>query len=245
MTEEVSIDVVILTWNDGDLLAASVGSVLDTTAAQVVVVDNGSEPPAEVVDDPRVRLIRSPTNRGVAGGRNDGVAQTSSDLVCFLDSDAALLPGALDALVAPLREDPHVAVAVPVFADQPPEASAGRAPTLRDKVERVRGRTATYQASPRSADVPWWEVDFGIGACQLIRRSVFDEVGGLDESMYWTEDLDFCLRVRDAGHAVVQVGAARVNHPPRRRYRRPLTRKGLRHSMALLRLMWRHRHRDR
>lgn len=238
-----TIDVVILTWNDGELLAKAIDSAVRATSeldVNIVVVDNASGPPAEVPDLPNVRLVRNTTNRGVAGGRNDGMVATSSPLVCFLDSDAELHPDSLTALLEALTSDEKIAMAVPVFSDQAPEASAGIAPGLRTKIRRVRDADGLYE-SVDHGDEKWWDVEFGIGACQLFRRAAFDSVGGLDESLYWAEDVDFCLRVIESGNRIVQVGTTRVDHPPRRRFRKPLSKRGLQHTWAVLRYVVRHR----
>jgi GT2 family glycosyltransferase len=140
-----------------------------------------------------------------------------------------------------LAADEGVAVVGPVFVGQAPEASAGRAPTLRTKMARILDLRSTYVGSDRSGAV--WDVDFCIGACQLIRRRAWEGVGGLDETyFYGPEDVDFCLRLREAGWRVVQTSNAAVHHPPRRRYKRVLTRRGLEHGWAVARHHWRHRH---
>lgn len=237
------IDVVILTWNDGELLETAVTSAMQSRGVDVniIVVDNGSDPPAIVADDERVTLIRNAENRGVAPGRNQGIAVGSAEFVCLLDSDAELALVSLATLSRPF-EDPSIGVAVPVFVDQAPEDSAGVAPTLRVKVERGLNRRSDYEPMPRSTGAPYWDVDFGIGACQLFRRDVFDAVGGLDESIFYgPEDVDFCLRVKEAGWRVVQVDRAEVIHPPRRAFRNPVSRRGLRHAWALLAHLFRHR----
>lgn len=238
------VDVVILTWNDPpEMLDAAVRSALSSedVDVRVVVVDNGSEPPARVADDPRVELHRFDVNLGVSGGRNVGTRIGAREIVCLLDSDAELAPHSLRTLVAAL-DDPAVALAVPVFAGQRPEQSAGRAPSLRVKVERGLGRRDDYRGVPRRPDADQWDVEFGIGACQVFRRQVFEEVDGLDDSIFYgPEDVDFCLRVRRAGHRVVQVAGADVVHPPRRAFRQPLSRRGLRHGLSVVRHLWRHR----
>lgn len=239
--EDGEVDIVILTWNDGPLLDAAIRSVQlsEGVAPNIIVIDNGSDPPASVPHG--VGLVRNEANRGVAGGRNQGAAEGSAAVLCFLDSDAELAPTSLRRLLEPL-DDPSVAVTVPVFRDQLPEASGGAAPTLRVKVERGLGRRATYAPAPRPDGASTWDVDFGIGACQLMRRDVFEAVGRLDDSIFYgPEDVDFCLRVRAAGHRVVQVADADVWHPPRRAFRRPLTRRGLQHGWSIVRHLWRHR----
>ncbi|MSO79886.1 MAG: glycosyltransferase [Acidimicrobiia bacterium] len=237
------VDVVILSWNDEPLVDAAVASALVSidVDVRVFVVDNGSIPALQPKwQDDRVRVIRNAENRGVAGGRNQGVHASDAGIVCFLDSDARLEPHCLATLVGALG-DPDVAVTVPVFTNQSPQQSAGRAPTLTRKLLRLCNLRSTYAGAPLRA-VTVWDVDFGIGACQVFRRSAFDAVGGLDEShLFGPEDVDFCLRVRKVGSRVVQVRGARCDHPARRGHRALLTRRGMAHAAAVCRHLWRHR----
>jgi N-acetylglucosaminyl-diphospho-decaprenol L-rhamnosyltransferase len=232
-----SVDVVILTWNDGALLDAAVASALCSTGVDVgvIVVDNGSDPPATVTKSERVTLLRNPVNRGVAAGRNQGAAGGDAAYLCFLDSDARLAADCLATLLAAVATEPGWGMAAPVFSGQAPQASAGRGPSVARKVARGLGMTASYRPARRPQQFRW-EVDFAIGACQLWRRSAFEEVGGFDEDyFYGPEDIDACRRLRRSGRRVVQVADARCDHPPRRRHRRLATGPGLRHGVALAR----------
>ncbi len=237
------VDVVILTWNDGPLLEAAIDSVVRSTGvdARIVVVDNGSSPPASSASHAPLRWLRNAENRGVARARNQGVAVGTAPYVCLLDSDARVTPTALARLVTMLEEHADVGLVAPTFADQVPSASAGPAPTLRTKLQRMLNVQDVYEAGNGFQDGQR-DVDFAIGACQLFRRRAFEGVGGLDESyFYGPEDVDFCLRLREAGWRIVQLEDAVVHHPPRRRFRGIATRKGARHAQAVLRHLWRHR----
>ena len=239
-----NIDVVVITWNDGPLLARALGSVLGCkdVITRIIVVDNGSTPPAELPQHPRIVTTRNPDNRGVAAGRNQGARLGTAPLICFLDSDAALRPQSLRRLADAALANEDIAMAVPVYVDQAPEASAGRAPGLVRKLARMLGLWTEYGRMAGRDRAGTWDVDFGIGACQLVRRKAFDAVAGLDESyFYGPEDVDFCLRLREAGWRVVQVSDAPVDHPPRRRNRQLLTRRGAQHAWAVCRHLWRHR----
>lgn len=236
----------VITWNDGELLGAALASASASVGVvpRLITVDNGSDPPPAISSD--VTLVRNETNLGVAAARNQGTRLGQAPFVCILDSDARLDPECLRRLVAPLLADPTVGLTAPVFTEQLPEASAGRAPTALRKLLRATGLTATYATTPRGAASAAWDVDFAIGACQVFRRDVFDAVGGLDEGyFYGPEDVDFCLRLQRAGYRVVQVRDATCHHPPRRRNRRVLSRRGLRHAWAVGRHCWRHRHHQR
>src|SRR5256885_7404587 len=237
----VAIDVVILTWNDGELLERAVRSVLESKGADasVIVVDNGSTPPATVVDG--VQLIRNDLNRGVAPARNQGVRVGEAPYVCLLDSDAELTPPALAMMIETLDRDADIALVAPVFVGQLPSAGAGPKYTFFDKVQRALNLRDTYPEGRGFVDGVR-DVDFAIGACQVFRRSAFDQVAGLDETyFYGPEDVDFCLRLRGRGLRSVQLEAALVHHPPRRRNRRLFTRRGMRHARAVCRHLCRHR----
>jgi len=110
----------------------------------------------------------------------------------------------------------------------------------RDEALRLLDVKDTYRTVDTAG--PWWDVDFAIGACQLVRREVFEAAGGFDEEyFYGPEDVDFCLRLREGGLRIVQVADAGCHHPPRRRNRAVFTRRGMRHATAVARHLWRHR----
>lgn len=234
-----AVDVVILTWNDGELIAEAVHSVLDSDGVEVRVwvMDNGSEPPAVVPADPRVHLARFPENLGTTVSRNRGAALGSAEYLCFLDSDAVVAPHSIERLVGVLVADPGVAMAVPVFAGQQPEASAGDAPTVRVKLERALNRRTTYiPSSCTDQSSGSWDVEFGIGACQVVRRADFEAIGGFDEAYFYApEDVDLCLRLGDAGRRIVQVADTGVVHDPRRAFRKPLSARSFLHTRGLAR----------
>jgi GT2 family glycosyltransferase len=224
-------------------LASALDSVLASEGVEVrvVVVDNGSEPPAMIRSDPRVNLIRNTENRGVRA-RNQGAAAGSADLIAIVDSDVRLNGSTLARLADVVLNAPDIGLAAPVFDGQQPTASAGRAPTLGRKLLRGVGATSAYVATRPPTNPEVWDVDFAITACVVMRRAAFDAVGGLDERyFYGPEDIDLCLRMHEAGWRVVQAANATCFHPPRRRNRHLFTRRGLQHGVAVLRHLWRHR----
>jgi glycosyltransferase involved in cell wall biosynthesis len=107
------ISVVIPTHNDASYLAESVGSALAETwhgDIEVVVVDDGSDPPASetyVPNDSRVRMERQDAS-GVSAARNTGIRLAHGEYIAFLDADDAMLPGRLAAQAALLDAHPEV-----------------------------------------------------------------------------------------------------------------------------------------
>ena len=190
---------------------------------EVVVVDNAStDGSADAVGEwPNVRLIRLPVNGGFSAGNNVGIRATSGEFVLLLNSDTIVRPGALDRLVERLDADSTAAIAGPrlVDAQGTPELSFGPMISplgeLRQKIVGVlyaRGfgpvRRWVASATSRERYVAWVS-----GACLLVRRTVAEKVGLLDERFFlYTEDVDFCAGVRAEGWRVLFTPAAEIVH---------------------------------
>lgn len=98
------VSIIIPTYNRPALLPRSLASARAQTgvAVEVIVVDDGSEPPASIPDGPDVTLVRI-RNQGASAARNAGLARATADHVMFLDSDDWLEPDAAARLLATLR----------------------------------------------------------------------------------------------------------------------------------------------
>jgi N-acetylglucosaminyl-diphospho-decaprenol L-rhamnosyltransferase len=173
------------------------------------VVDCGShDDPGAVVAAP-ARLTELGANLGFAGGANAGAALTSAPLLLFLNPDAVVAPGALEALRA--------------AADAHPSWGAWQALVTMDGGRRINtsgGVThwlgfgwAGQCGEPIADAAAEREVAFASGAALVVRREVWEATGGFDgEYFMYGEDLDLALRVRLLGWGVGIVPAARVEH---------------------------------
>ena len=213
MTRPVA--VVCVTYNAGDHVGDMLGSVhraISDREVPVIVIDNGSS-------DGTVELLRAAsgiqvveqTNVGYAGGLNRGIAEApvGHDILA-LNPDVVLRPGAVDRLSAVFEERDDVAIAVPALFDTSGRLlpSLRRAPVWwRTLVEAfVGGSRAGRLGESFQPDLQGGlqDADWATGAAMLIRRDVFDEVGPWDQSFFlYSEETEFCLRVRDAGHRLV------------------------------------------
>jgi GT2 family glycosyltransferase len=247
--------IVILTWNSRALLTACLAALPAATAplpTEVIVVDNGSrDGTAEMLAGRAdVVTITNPTNRGVAPGRNQGLARARGELVALLDVDTVPAPGSFATLAARLRAVPGVGLVGPKLVDPDGalQYSCRRFPTLVDKLLR-RLPAGFGRGVVDDVELRWWdhagvrEVDYVIGACQLIRRSALDEVGLLDEHIFYgPEDVDLCLRMHRAGWRVEYVPEAVVMHLERRVTRKLLSTLTARHVYGLGYFFWKHRY---
>lgn len=231
----VEVSILIVTWKSErwiERCLRSVGPACEGLEYEIVVYDNASDDDTlsrldrALPAGSNVEVIRSGTNDGFAAATNRALARSTGRYVFFLNPDCELAPRALTHLVAFLDDNPQVAAAAPLLGDErgdsQREFQLRRFPTLRtlaseilllDEVLPANGATAHYRYRDLDLSKPQ-RIDQPAAAALLIRRDVFDEVGGLDErfSPAWFEDVDFCRRLAAAGKAIYVVPAATARH---------------------------------
>ena len=254
----MKVSVVILTWNSVPEIETCLASLPDglTVSHEVIVVDNGSRDQTVSVLKtrfPHVSIIANQYNRGVAPARNQGLRCARGEYVLILDDDTIIHLNALDRLVQVLDSQPQVGLCGPKLIDANGQLclSCRLFPTLLDKLGRRFPSVLTRKAARRVelAELADWAhdtlrpVDYVIGACQLIRRRALDEVGLLDERIFYgPEDVDLCVRMHQAGWQVVYQPAAVVTHAEQRIARSVFSRLGWKHLRGLAYYFWKHRY---
>lgn len=181
-----TVSVVIPTFNRAALVVQAVHSVQSQTVApfEIIVVDDGStDGTRENVTalGERIQYIYRP-NGGPAAARNTGIRASTGELIAFLDADDLWVPEALEWRIAKFLE--------------PNEPSPDIVLGLLQRVDMANSQ-AIYG--------PWAARSF---CTALVRRTAFERVGLLDESLKYAEDIDWFLRVRE--HNLPTVFVTRV-----------------------------------
>jgi N-acetylglucosaminyl-diphospho-decaprenol L-rhamnosyltransferase len=211
-------------WQFGT--AAFPSDQASSRTAEIWVVDSASsDGTAEMVRDefPGVGLIASIENVGFTKGNNLGIAQCSGRYVMLLNPDTEITGDALDVLVGWLDTNPDVGVVGPciVQPDGEVQPSRRRFPTfgtafmestiLQQWFPRNRSLARYYmwdQPDDQVQDVDWLE-----GACLVVRDKTLRGVGGFDERFFmYSEELDLCRRIKQAGWRIVYLPSARILH---------------------------------
>jgi GT2 family glycosyltransferase len=182
---------------------------------RVIVIDNGSgDDSAERVRAAHADVIVLPQtqNLGFARAVNIGAEyamERGAGAVFILNNDAEVLPGVLDELARRLARAPRVGVVTAkVFLSERPGHlwAVGGTFTGRRVVEMGAGErdTGTYDDA---------RLDFAYGCALLVRARTFQDLGGFDERFFlYYEDIDLCLRARDAGWEIALAPDAHVLH---------------------------------
>jgi N-acetylglucosaminyl-diphospho-decaprenol L-rhamnosyltransferase len=218
--------VVVVNYESGDALLRCVEGWQAEGADEVVVVDNGSTDGSVALLGHRsgVSVLTPGGNLGYGAAANRGVAATTAPTVLVCNPDLEVATGALDALHAAMDSDPDLALVGPLIrtpaGDRYP--SARQFPSLVDAGGHAllglfvpdNRFTRAYQQSHLDAVGDDLEVvDWVSGACFLVRRTAFEEIGGFDESYFmYLEDVDLCWRLTGAGWRIGYAPSATVTH---------------------------------
>jgi GT2 family glycosyltransferase len=220
-TMKPAVAVVVPSWNTLRFLPGCLGSVrAQGVEAELLVVDNGSgDRSVDFLREEGVEHVALAENRGFAAAVNLGAARTSAPAILVLNADTALEPGCLERLLEALERDPSLGGVQPRIlqlegggepgdADSARLYSAGQALTRDGRAFEIGMGEAQSPPPRRDREV------FGVcGAACLLRRELFAELGGYDESYFsFYEDVDLNVRARIAGWGFRYVPEAVVWH---------------------------------
>ena len=190
------ISIIIPAYNQHEITQECVRAIIDHTKDyEIILVDNGSKPPIAGAN------IRNEKNLGFPAAVNQGIrAGFADDIIILLNNDVIVTPGWADylkihleqyAIVSPLTN--YCAglqrVTLPLYEN-------------REELDRVACENAVANKLQTR------EVNWIIGFCMAFRKSLWEELGEFDESLWPCsgEEIDFCLRARKSGH---KIGIAR------------------------------------
>ena len=220
--------VVIVNYNTGDYLErclASLQAHRGEIRTDVLVIDNASHDGShtKALDaHPWARLIENRENVYLSPAWNQGIRETDAPYVLLLNPDTEWWAGTLADYVAIARAHPRAGIVGPMIrnTDGTVYPSGRPLPSVADAVGHAfLGPFAPGNRFSRRYHMEGWdrsterEVDWVSGSCMLLPRTVFDQVGMLDESfLLYGEELDLATRLRDAGWSVLFTPQVEILH---------------------------------
>jgi N-acetylglucosaminyl-diphospho-decaprenol L-rhamnosyltransferase len=219
--------VTTVSYGSGDVLEGFLESVPAASGEPLIVVvaDNGTDDTAvaRLTTASSARYLPLGRNLGYGGAMNEAIRTLPSDVrwVLVSNPDVVLTAGAIDALVAAGDSDPRIAAVGPaIMTDDEVYPSARALPSLRTGIGHAlfaniwlgnpwtRAYRRDSSSDPVRRDAGWLS-----GACVLVRKSAFDELGGFDDGYFmYFEDVDLGYRLGKAGYRNVYEPAAVVVH---------------------------------
>jgi len=225
------LSIIIVNYNTRQLLDECLASLQTAVAPpgglEIIVVDNAStDGSQEMVREkyPTVRLIASAQNRGFSAANNTGAAQANGRTLLFLNSDTRLSEEALIQPFEYLDRHQHIgAITVRLVyptGERDPDNHRGF-PTPWNALCHFSGLGRLFPGSPLFNGYFQSYADFEqthpvsviAGSFMMMPRSVFDELGGWDETyFFYGEDIDICYRIQEMGYEIVYFPHVEVLH---------------------------------
>jgi GT2 family glycosyltransferase len=222
LSDSQSVALVIPSWNSVELLSLCLDSLNDQDADhEVLVVDNGStDGSVALLEEKNVPHISLPCNIGFAAAVNLGASRVSASTILALNADTVLAPGCIPHLLDALAVDQSLGGVQPRILQLeeangvPSDVAAARLYSAGQALTRDgRALEEGMGEIQPPADSHSHEI-FGVcGAACLLRRELFDDLGGYDERYFaFYEDVDLNVRARIAGWNFSYVPDAVVWH---------------------------------
>ena len=201
------ISIIMPVYNQHAMTQECVNVLCDNTDDfELILIDNGSTPPIEEMFFGQ-NTIRNETNFGFPVAVNQGIRASHGDIIILLNNDVIVTPGWADRLLAHLANYSIVSPLANYCAGLQQQVALD---TYSDDNELFAASDKWY--SQHAGE--FLEVNFVIGFCMAFPRSLYDELGPFDESIWPCsgEELDFCFRAREAGHKIVIARDTYVHH---------------------------------
>lgn len=227
--ELMELSIIIVNWNSKDYLQKCIASILDSkieATYEIVVIDGGSfDGSGEMLRQcyPQVKFIQSEINVGFAKANNIAFKASSGSYVLFLNPDTQVVVPAIDILFEQMQKLLKVgAIGCKLLnADGSIQTSCIQSfPTILNQLlnseflralfpkSRLWGMELLFSATNEPA-----EADMLSGACIMMRRETFKQVGCFSEEYFmYAEDVDLCYKVKQAGYRNYYVPNAKIFH---------------------------------
>lgn len=217
------VSVVIPNKDHGEVLGPCVRSLLGRATYgnfEVVIVENNSVDADtfalydELTADPRVRVVRWEGEFNYSRIMNFGVAEAHGDCLLLLNNDTEVIsPDFMEEMAGYLQRPEVGVVGAKLYFRDGLTQHAGMLVGVHGAVAHVNQDFPPEREGYLAKAVRPGNFSGVTGACQMVRREVFDQVGGYDEALaVGFNDIDFCLRVREAGYLVVFTPYAELYH---------------------------------
>ena len=221
----ITVSIILVNYNGAEVTIECLHSIqnqLQTVPYEVIVVDNAStDQSAALIEKnfPTVALLRQAENRGFGSGNNVGAGVASGKYLFLLNTDTVLTCDILPQLVDAIEQDETIGIVAPKLlnSDSSLQLSTARSISLWGEFQDLKQKHDYQKPRHQSRICEQFserqEVDVVIGAALLIRKSLFEELGGFDEAFFmYFEESDLCQRAKAQGWKIVYVPSVSLIH---------------------------------
>lgn len=229
----MDLSILIVNYRTYELTKQTINSVLATVSDlvyEIIVVDNASEDGSleklmkDFQDNVNVIFIPNKSNDGFAVANNIAFKESRGDYILLLNSDVIVKENTIDKSLEFIRNHENIGIlgCKVVLPDGTLDKACRRSfPTFEVSFYRMSGLSKLFPKSKRfnKYNLSYldedgsYPLDCVVGAFMLIRRDIFEQCNGLDESYFmYGEDIDLCFRVKEMGYGVYYLGSQEIIH---------------------------------
>ena len=226
MMNSTKLSIVIVNFNTASYVAKCLASIYSKNFKfefDVIVVDNNSPEKdihSLVSEFPEARFLFLDTNKGFGAGCNSGAAESGSEYLLFLNPDAELVDDSIKYMIDFLDKNDHAGVCAGLLVDENKNVSYSfnSFPDLSWEFKQATGirLMKTINAlinNPNIAKNKPFEIDWAHGAFLMIRKNIYNKIGGFDEKIFlYYEDTDLQKRILLSGYKNFCIPSAKVMH---------------------------------
>jgi len=185
--------------------------------SEVMIINNDEKPLDRAIADIggglTVQIFEVGKNVGFGKAHNAGFQKSQGEFVLFLNPDTQILPGALQLLLDILEKNKQIDIAGPLLVDSAGKIQPDCFGSRHTPLSTIKRKIFKQSKQKELAHGEIFETDWISGGAMLVRRNVFEEMGGFDENYFmYFEDADLCLRAKKRGSKIAIIPGALVFH---------------------------------
>lgn len=225
-----NVSIIIVYYRAKEELMSCLSSIAKSqqkVSYEVIVVDNDERQTIEKELKqryPSATYVRSPGNIGFGAGNNMGAKHASGKYLLFLNPDTLVLNNAIETLAHSLKQEKKIGIITPQLLGEDRhidllQCTGSLTPTSGLVAHSILNKLSPNNPISRKYWMLEWgrrtkrEVEVVQGAAFMVKKSLFDDLGGFDEKFFmYFEESDFCLRVRKKGWKIVFEPKAKIVH---------------------------------
>jgi len=221
------LSIIIVNYNTGPLLYKCLHSIqrnIKNIKYEIIVVDNNSTDNSWVVTNEldNCILVKNKSNRGFCIANNQALKKIQSRFILLLNPDTELTTGAIEKMLKYLNYNQKVGIVGPkvLYPNGKLQYTAFCFPTVFTIFSDIFFLNRLFPTSKifNKKDLGYWghnnirEVDAVSGCCLLLKKRVYDDIGGLDENLFFMDDIDFCKRTKNKTWKVIYFPKSVIYH---------------------------------
>jgi GT2 family glycosyltransferase len=215
----MKITIQIVNYNSREIIKECLGSIRvclnNTHDPEVLIINNDPDKLSGLLKDIEfpfeVRLVEVNENIGFGRAHNLGCKEARGELLLFLNPDTKMPEGSLVRMLDAMEADKRIGIVGPVLVNHKGHVAEESYGSKKTPLSIIKKKLLVTGSGAEKGNI--FEVDWVSGGAMLIRKELFDELGGFDEDFFmYFEDVDLCLRAKKKGYKIVVNPLSRIFH---------------------------------